>query len=51
MMKHGATVDMTHINLFGDGGLYVDDNTFHFGGIMKSSTIIYRNLLKRILKS
>ena len=30
MMKHGATVDMTHRNLGGDGGLYVDEEYLPF---------------------
>ena len=25
MMKHGATVDMKHRNMVGDGSLYVDE--------------------------
>ena len=30
MMKHGAIVDMTHRNLGGDGGLYVDEEYLPF---------------------
>ena len=29
-MKHGATVDMTHRNLGGDGGLYVNEEYLPF---------------------
>ena len=30
MTKHGARVDMTHRNLVGDGGLYVDEEYLPF---------------------
>ena len=30
MTKHGARVDMTHRNLVGDGGVYVDEEYLPF---------------------